>query len=370
MSRYDLEDRELQEILVDQPSYRVAQLKQGLYEQLCEPDELTVFPKSLREQLSALDALSPALEMVTEQVADRGQTIKWLFRLDDGAAIETVLMHYRNHTTVCVSSQVGCAMACSFCATGHAGYTRHLSTGEIVEQVVRAARAARASGRRLDHVVFMGMGEPFANFDRVWRSVERIVGDLGLAARHVTLSTVGLVPQIKLLADKALQVNLAVSLHAANNELRSELVPMNKRYSIEVLVKSLEEYFDKTHRRISFEWALIAGVNDSARDIAELASIANPLRAHVNLIPLNPIMTDEPFAMTGSSPERVEDFAEGLRELGVNVTVRRTRGRSIDAACGQLANTSRIELRNRPGTPVAQAYSSSGETGDSPVATV
>jgi len=238
-------------------------------------------------------------------------------------------------------------MACSFCATGHAGYSRQLTTGEIVEQVVRASRAARTAGRRLDHVVYMGMGEPLANFNNVWRSVERIIGDMGLGARHVTLSTVGIVPQIKSLALKPLQVNLAVSLHAANNGLRSELVPVNRRYPIEMLVSSLEDYVARTHRRISFEWALIAGVNDSARDVAELAAISYPLKAHVNLIPLNPITPDEPFSMRGSSPEQVERFAGGLRELGINVTIRRTRGRSIDAACGQLAGKVAVTLRKR-----------------------
>lgn len=344
MSRYDLEDRELSRLLGDLPSYRLTQLKHGLYEEFQEIEDLTVFPKSLRARLRAEDELKHSLELVSEQVADRGETRKWLFRLHDDASIETVLMHYRHHTTVCISSQAGCAMACTFCATGHGGYTRQLSTGEIIEQVIFAARSARADGRRLDHVVYMGMGEPFANFERVWRSVERIVDDIGLGARHITLSTVGLVPQIRLLADRPLQVNLAVSLHAANDELRSRLVPINRRYPIRMLIESLEEYFAKTHRRISFEWALIAGVNDTAKDIAELAAIAFPLYAHVNLIPLNPIRTDEPTSMTGSSPERVTAFAEGLRELGINATVRQTRGRSIDAACGQLASTNRVTL--------------------------
>ena len=348
MSRYDLEDQDLERLLVDQPRYRLGQLKRALYEELLEIDDLSVFPKALRQRLGDSSELASALVPIKEQVADRGQTIKWLFELQDGAAIETVLMHYRKHTTVCISSQAGCAMACTFCATGHAGYTRQLSTGEIVEQVVRASRAARASGRRLDHIVFMGMGEPFANFKNVWRAVERFTSDMGLSARHITLSTVGIVPQINLLADKALQVNLAVSLHAANNDLRSELVPINRRYPIEVLVRSLEDYVEKTHRRISFEWALIAGVNDSARDVAELAAIAYPLKAHVNLIPLNPIAPDEPSSMNGSSPEQVERFADGLRDLGVNATVRRTRGRSIDAACGQLAGKTTVTLVRKP----------------------
>ncbi len=348
MSRYDLEDADLELLLEGQQRYRVAQLKKALYEDLIDVADLSVFPKALRERIGNAPELASALDPISQQVADRGQTMKWLFRLQDGAAIESVLMHYRKHTTVCISSQAGCAMACSFCATGRSGYTRQLSVGEIVEQVVRAAMAARTSGRRLDHVVFMGMGEPFANFNNVWRAVERITGDMGLGARHVTLSTVGLVPQINQLADKALQVNLAVSLHAANDDLRSELVPINRRYPIGTLVRSLEHYVERTHRRITFEWALIAGVNDSARDVAELASIAFPLKAHVNLIPLNPIDTDDLSSMQGSSPEQVERFAGGLGDLGINTTVRRTRGRSIDAACGQLAGKAAAILKEKP----------------------
>ncbi len=343
MSRYDLEDEEITALLAGEPRFRLQQLQEALYQRFEEIEEISVLPKALRERLSHLPEFAPALSVANEQRADGGRTVKWLFHLDDGAAIETVLMHYRDHSTVCISSQAGCAMACSFCATGHGGYLRQLSTGEIVEQVIFAARRARADGRRLDHVVFMGMGEPFANFDRVWRSVERIVNDIGLAARHVTLSTVGLIPQIRLLAEHPLQVNLAVSLHAANNELRSELVPINRRYPIERLVTALEEYFAQTHRRISFEWALIAGVNDTPKDVAELAPIANRLHAHVNLIPLNPIRDIAPGAMKGSSPERVAEFANELGALGVNATIRRTRGRSIDAACGQLA-----VMANRP----------------------
>ena len=347
MSRYDLEEQDFERILSGQPGYRIAQLKRALFEELTEIDDLSVFPKDLRHRLRDSVDLKYALSPVSEQVADQGLTTKWLYALHDGVAVETVLMHYRKHSTVCVSSQAGCAMACSFCATGKAGYSRQLSTGEIVEQVVRASRAARAQRRRLDHVVFMGMGEPFANFKHVWRAIERFTEDMGLGARHITVSTVGIVPQIRLLAEKPLQINLAVSLHAANNQLRSSLVPVNRRYPIEMLVASLEDYMEKTHRRISFEWALIENVNDSARDVAELAAIAFPLKAHVNLIPLNPIGANSSDAMNGSSPETVEYFADGLRNLGVNVTVRRTRGRSIAAACGQLAGTTAVDLSNR-----------------------
>lgn len=336
-SRYDLEDDELGALVAGEPSYRFTQLREGLYRELREPSEITNLPGRLRERLQAAPELAPALEVVTERTADQASTIKWLYALADGAEVETVLMYYRDRSTVCVSSQAGCAMACSFCATGQGGYLRHLTTGEIVEQVVRAERRARAASRRVDHVVYMGMGEPFANFDRVWRSVERVVGDLGLAARHVTLSTVGIVPKIIELSRKPLQVNLAVSLHAARDELRDQLVPINRRYPIEVLVRALERYLEHTRRRVSFEWALIDSVNDTDRDARELAEVARKVHAHVNLIPLNPISPPGSAALRGTPGARVAAFADLVAAAGVPVTVRKTRGRSIDAACGQLA---------------------------------
>jgi 23S rRNA (adenine2503-C2)-methyltransferase len=227
-------------------------------------------------------------------------------------------------------------MACGFCATGQAGFERHLSTGEIVEQVVEAARRARPSGRRLSNVVFMGMGEPFANYDRTWAAVERLHDDLGLSARHLTLSTVGIVPGIRRLAGEALPVNLAVSLHAANDTLRDELVPINRRYPIDAVVDACAAYLRAKGRRLSFEWALIDGVNDRPADAAELAALCRrlPLAAHVNLIPLNPTPG---WPTTGSPPERVRAFRSWLTAAGVNATVRRNRGTEIDAACGQLA---------------------------------
>src|SRR5436189_2602349 len=197
-------------------------------------------------------------------------------------------MHYRQRSTVCVSTQAGCAMACGFCATGQAGFERHLTTGEIVEQVTRAARAAADTGRRLSNVVFMGMGEPLANYERVWGAVERLHDDVGLSARHLTISTVGIVPGIRRLAAEPLPVNLAVSLHAANDRLRDELVPINRRYPLAELRAACADYLRAKGRRLSFEWALIDGVNDRPDDADELAAIARPLGAHVNLIPLNP----------------------------------------------------------------------------------
>ena len=335
LGRYDLDRDALATMLEGEPAYRVDQVWSGLYAHLRTPGEITNLPAALRSRLE-LD-LPPALTRAAESVSDEGDTVKWLWRLHDGALVETVLMHYPDRTTVCVSTQAGCAMACGFCATGQAGFDRNLSTGEIVEQVVTAARTARDSGRRLGNVVFMGMGEPLANYDRVWPAVRRLHEDLGLSARHLTLSTVGIVPGIRRLATEDLPVNLAVSLHAANDELRNELVPINRRYPLDVLVAACEEYLAAKHRRLSFEWALIAGVNDRDSDARQLADIARRLHAHVNLIPLNP--TAE-YDTPGSPPHRVRAFRDLLRALGVNATVRQNRGTSIDAACGQLRATS------------------------------
>ena len=257
-----------------------------------------------------MPTLPAALDLAAESVSDDGDTVKWLWTLADGRQVETVLMLYPDRATVCVSSQAGCAMACGFCATGQAGFDRHLDVGEIVEQVVRAARRARDLDRRLSNVVFMGMGEPFANYDRTWAATERIHDDLGLSARHLTISTVGIIPGIRRLAGEDLPVNLAVSLHAANDELRDELVPINRRYPLADLAAACEAYVDAKHRRLSFEWALIDGVNDRPSDAAELAGYARALRAHVNLIPLNPTPG---YPVRGSPRARVEEFAERLR---------------------------------------------------------
>ncbi len=330
MGPYDLDRLELAALLDDQPSYRVDQVWQGLYAHGRRPTEMTNLPRVLRDRLDA--ALPPALRVVTEAVSEGGQTIKWLWGLGDGVRVETVLMHYADRATVCVSSQAGCAMGCSFCATGQAGFARQLSTGEIVEQVVAARRAALPS--RLSNVVFMGMGEPLANYDRVWAAVVRLHEDLGLSARHLTISTVGVVPGIRRLAREALPVNLAVSLHAANDRLRDTLVPLNRRYPLPVLMEICRQYLTATGRRLSFEWALIDGINDRPVDAAELAELARPLGAHVNIIPLNPTPG---YPLRGTPPPGVRQFRDLLLQLGVNATVRRNRGTDIQAACGQLA---------------------------------
>ena len=336
-TRYDLDRAALAALLGDEPRYRVDQVWDGLHRRALDPVELTDLPKTLRARLDHEPSLRPALALDAESVSDGGDTVKWLWRLPDDTRIETVLMHYRDRSTVCVSTQAGCAMACGFCATGQAGFERHLEVGEIVEQVIRAVRATRP--RRLSNVVFMGMGEPLANYDRTWRAVERLHDDMGISARHLTLSTVGIVPGIRRLASERLPVNLAVSLHAANDELRDELVPINRRYPLAELIAACRQYLAAKGRRLSLEWALIDGVNDRPADAVELSAIARDLRAHVNLIPLNPTPG---YPVRGPSPGRVREFRDRLVDLGVNATVRRNRGTEIDAACGQLRASSQL----------------------------
>lgn len=343
-TRYDPGPEELAELLADQPRYRVDQLWQGMYAQLSAPEELTTLPKALRARLG--EELPSALRRVDRSVSDDGDTVKELWTLHDGALVETVLMHYPGRTTVCISSQAGCAMACGFCATGQAGFERHLTTGEIVEQVVEAARAARP--RRLSNVVFMGMGEPLANYDPVLSALRRINTDLGIGARQLTVSTVGIAPGIRRLAEEGLQVGLAVSLHAATDAQRNELVPINRRYPLRELAEACHRWMSAQHRRLSLEWAMIDGVNDTSDDAAALAEYALALRAHVNLIPLNPTPG---WPTTGSPPSTIDRFRSELARRGVNATVRRNRGTSIDAACGQLRAGHQVTMgptRRRP----------------------
>jgi 23S rRNA (adenine2503-C2)-methyltransferase len=348
MGRYDLDRSQLggvlEELAPGAPAYRVSQLWDGLHRRLLDPDEMTELPTPLRTALRGHPALAPALELERQWDADGGRTRKWVWRLADGYRIETVLMCYPDRATVCVSTQAGCAMGCGFCATGQAGFERNLRVGEIVEQVARASRAAASGGRRVSRVVFMGMGEPLANYEPTWSAVRRLHDDLGLSARHLTISTVGIVPGIRRLALEALPVNLAVSLHAATDDARDALVPINRRYPLAQLADACCFYIERTRRRLSLEWALIDGVNDRPSDAAELAAFARPLAAHVNLIPLNPTPG---YAVAGSPPATVRRFRSLLQDLGINVTVRQTRGQSIDAACGQLAAPSRIGRPDR-----------------------
>lgn len=332
---YDASRDDIAAAMPSQPAYRVKQVWEALYQQFRAPTDITSLPAALRDELA--NVLPESLVWKTESTDETGDTVKFLWHLRDGGhPIETVLMLYPDRATVCVSTQAGCAMACGFCATGQAGFNRHLTAGEIVEQVVKAARRAQTMGRRVSNIVFMGMGEPLANEAATRAAVERIHDDIGISARHLTVSTVGIIPGIRQLAAWPLPVNLAVSLHAARDELRNELVPINKRYPIDDLVSACNDYLNERRRRVSFEWALIDRVNDTQRDANELARLCKRLRpsAHVNLIPLNPTPG---WPTRGSSPQRVREFADILVGLGVNATVRRNRGTDIDAACGQLA---------------------------------
>jgi 23S rRNA (adenine2503-C2)-methyltransferase len=334
--RYGLTMSELGDRLGDEPPWRVRQIWEGLYRRLVDPGEMTELPRRLRCRLAEDPALAPALCLQRESVADRGWTRKWLWRLADGNEIETVLMHYGSRSTVCVSTQAGCGMGCGFCATGQAGFRRNLGVGEIVEQVARAMRSCRdlTPPRRLSNVVFMGMGEPLANYRHLSAAVERLQAGMGISIRHLTISTVGLVPGIRRMADDRLRVGLAVSLHAANDALRDRLVPVNRRYPLAALMEACSHYRSRTRRRVSFEWALMDQLNDSPTDAAQLAELARPLGAHVNLIPLNPTPG---WPVKGTPPTGVRAFQDALTSHSVNATVRRNRGTDIDAACGQLA---------------------------------
>jgi 23S rRNA (adenine2503-C2)-methyltransferase len=345
-NRYSVDRSELAELLGDEPKFRVDQLWQGLYEHHSDPADITNLPKALRERLES--ELPTALTEVTRSVGDNGNTVKWLWAMRDGATVETVLMHYDDRSTVCISSQAGCAMGCGFCATGQAGFERHLDVGEIVEQVVRAIREAKP--RRVSNIVFMGMGEPLANYNATWGAVERLHSDIGLSARHITVSTVGIIPGIRRLTDEALPVNLAVSLHAANDTLRDELVPINRRYPLGDLAEACADYLTVKNRRLSFEWAMIADVNDRDSDAQELAGLCRALRAHVNLIPLNPTPG---YAVRGSSPARVREFRDLLIDLGANATIRKNRGTEIDAACGQLRANHDVNVELTKRKPVS-----------------
>jgi 23S rRNA (adenine2503-C2)-methyltransferase len=350
---YDLTMPELEQLLQrwGQPAYRARQLYRQLYLNLAaEPAAMTDLPQALRERLAA-EAHIGTLDLVRRQVADDGLTRKVLFHLPDGAMIESVLMVYPDRATVCVSTQAGCAMGCVFCATGRLGLLRNLTPGQIIEQVLWAARelnelhsrlkrpadeAPATHSAKLTNIVFMGMGEPFANYDRWWRSVERLHDPLGfnMGARNMTVSTVGLVPGIRRLAAEALPINLAISLHAPDDALRAELMPVNQRYPIAALLDATRDYIAATHRRVSFEYVLMQGKNDAPEQAAALAQLLRGLLCHVNLIPWNPV----PGAPLGRSERaRVLRFQQVLQDQGIACTVRVERGIAIAAACGQLA---------------------------------
>jgi 23S rRNA (adenine2503-C2)-methyltransferase len=316
-----------------EPKYRAEQAWHALYREVIPLEEATALPRALRERL--VEALPLALAPVTEASSADGLTTKWLWAAGaDRAQVETVLMRSERRASVCISSQAGCAMGCTFCATGQAGFDRHLDTGEMVEQVLRAAHG---SPQRVSNVVYMGMGEPLANYDPVWASVERLHHDLGLSARRITISTVGVVPGMRRLAQESLPVTLAVSLHAPDDQLRNELVPLNRRYPLDEVLDAAAEVAGAHGRRVTFEYAGIAGVNDSRRQAEALAHRLSSWQGvggpHVNLIPLNPTS-----GYKGRTPARarLREFADALRARGVQTTIRRNRGLDIDAACGQL----------------------------------
>ncbi len=307
-----------------------------------DPAQWSDIPARLRPVLAR--TLTPRLlEPVREISCDDGQTVKTVWRLFDGTLVESVLMRYPGRVTLCVSSQAGCGMNCPFCATGQAGLTRNLSTGEVVEQVVAGARSL-ARGQipggigRVSNVVFMGMGEPLANYRAVLGAVRRLVdpvpGGLGMSARGITVSTVGLVPRIKDLAEVGIPVRLAVSLHAPDDELRDELVPVNTRWKVAEVLDAAWAYAATTGRRVSIEYALIRDINDQAWRADLLGRLLKGRLVHVNLIPLNPTPGSK---WTASRRRDEEAFVRGLEAHGVTVTVRDTRGREIDGACGQLA---------------------------------
>ena len=325
------------------PAFRANQLSTHYFGRLvADAGSMPDIPAAAREQL-ATELLPPLLTPVRHLSADGGTTRKTLWRLFDGALVESVLMRYPDRTTVCVSSQAGCGMNCPFCATGQAGLTRNMSSAEIVEQVVDAGRAM-ASGEipggpgRVSNVVFMGMGEPLANYNAVLRAIRRMTDPapegLGMSQRSVTVSTVGLVPAIDRLAAESLSVRLALSLHAPDDELRDTLVPVNTRWKVAEVLHAAWRYARSSGRRVSIEYALIKDINDQAWRADLLGRLLEGQLVHVNLIPLNPTPGSK---WTASRPEDEREFVRRLQARGVNVTVRDTRGREIDGACGQLA---------------------------------
>ena len=320
-----------------QPAYRARQIYTGAYRQLADSyDAMTDLPKALKPRLEAALPIQ-LLQPVQTYEADNGETIKALFQTDDGQFIETVLMLYHDRATVCVSCQVGCAVGCAFCATGIGGLMRNLTTGEMVEQVIWSVRVARERGRQLTNLVMMGMGEPLQNY-RATMAFIGIINDaagLQFGARRITISTSGILPRIRALADEPFQVNLAVSLHAPNDVLRDRLVPHNTRYPIADLMATCREYTQKTGRRISFEYALMAGINDGDEIATELAQLLrrSGVLCHVNIIPFNKV---EILDFERPTTAQIDRFAAVLTEHGIATTVRYSRGVEIKAACGQL----------------------------------
>jgi 23S rRNA (adenine2503-C2)-methyltransferase len=350
-SFYDLSFEQLEQTLAEwgQPKYRAAQVWQGVYRDLAAgPEAISTIPRALREKLAAELSFN-SLATRVEARSNDGQTRKYLFRLADGREIESVLMGYESRRTTCISTQAGCAMGCVFCATGQMGFRRHLTAGEIVEQVLWFARDLKAHDDRLTNIVVMGMGEPFHNYEATMAAVDRLNDPRGFnfGARRITISTVGLVPMIERFAAEKRQVNLAVSLHAATDELRSELLPINRKYPLKALFEAVRHYAEQTHRRVTFEWALIEGKNDTPEQARALAAWARGLPCHVNVIPLNPTRD---YAGRATTRERAAAFKEALEAHGIPCTIRVRRGIDINAGCGQLAIQERPRLREEAQT--------------------
>jgi 23S rRNA (adenine2503-C2)-methyltransferase len=331
-----------------QPAYRARQLWEWLYQRhVVEFEAMSNLPVALRQRLQA-EATANPLAPIAQVVSAARDTYKVLFRLADGYTIEAVLMLYERRRTLCISSQAGCAMGCTFCATAIGGLGRNLTAGEIAAQVLYFANylsdptigpeTAVERPTTVTNIVLMGMGEPMHNYKNVWNALRRLTDPtaFGLGARNITLSTVGLAPMIDRMAEEGLQIGLAVSLHAPNDEVRSPLAPINRRYPVDELLQAVERYIAKTHRRVTFEYALMRGINDSPQLAQELADKLKPLLCHVNVIPLNPI-PDSPYQPT--SDEDAARFVEILRENGVSATIRLRRGIEINAGCGQLRRT-------------------------------
>ena len=328
---------ELEELmlLMGQPKFRAKQIFQWLHQKrVLTFDEMKNLPTSLREELSKPCTIT-SFSIERKLVSQIDGTTKYLYRLSDGEYVESVLMRYEHGISVCVSTQVGCKMGCSFCASTKAGFIRHLTPSEILEQVYAPSRD---TGERIDSIVLMGIGEPLDNFDNVMRFLTLVSAPEGLCMshRHISLSTCGLVDRIYELADMGLQITLSVSLHASSDAVRDEIMPVNHRYKIPELLKACQYYTDKTHRRISYEYSLIKGVNDNAGQAKELAALLHGMLCHVNLIPVNYV---EEAGFEKSGKQQVYAFQKVLLDHGINATVRRTLGADINAACGQLRRT-------------------------------
>jgi 23S rRNA (adenine2503-C2)-methyltransferase len=335
---YDFSFSELQNFLNDKshPKFRAKQIWEGLYHQLwTSPQQFLVLPKNLRDALE-VDVDWHVLEPIDILQSSDGETIKTAFALQDGLIIEAVLMRYDKRRTLCISTQAGCAMGCVFCATGQMGFKRHLNSGEIISQVMYYARLLQKTDEKVTNIVIMGMGEPFHNFEATLKAVDILHDPSGFnfGERRVTISTVGLVPEIIRFANLHRQINLAVSLHAADNTTRSDMLPINNKYAIEELIDACKYYIRETNRRITFEWALIDNINDSIGSAQALAKLLRGMLCHVNIILLNPTNS---YSGKPTTPNNAKLFKQVLEENGIPCTIRLRRGIDIQAGCGQLA---------------------------------